>query len=554
MSPHTSTRTRTGLGVAALAVLPLAVLAVFFVLPVAGMVARGFFSDGSFDPGAVLEVLGRPRTQRVLWFTVWSAAAATVVTVLIGLPLAFVLHRLRFPGRRVLRAFVLMPFVMPTVVVGVAFRTLLVPSGPLGGLHLDGTPAAIVAAMVFFNLAVVARTVGVLWEGLDRRREEAAAALGASPWQVFRTVTLPALTPAVVSAASVVFLFCATSFGVVLTLGGLRYATVETEIYLLTTQLLDLRAASALSVLQLVAVCALLYLAQRTRSAREQTLDRAGVRETARRPRRRDAPVLVVAGLGLLLLVGPLATLVVGSLRDSDGWTLDHYRALATTGEGGALLVPASQALANSWRVAVDATLLAMLLGVLVSLTVSRQVPGRAGRHGLAAIDAVFMLPLGVSAVTLGFGFLITLDRPPLDLRGSALLVPVAQALVALPLVVRTLAPVLRSVDPRQRQAAASLGASPARVLLSVDLPALWRPLLAATGFAFAVSLGEFGATSFLTRPERPTLPVVIYQLISRPGEQNLGMALAASVVLGLLIVAVMTLVERLRLGAVGSF
>jgi len=132
--------------------------------------------------------------------------------------------------------------------------------------------------------------------------------------------------------------------------------------------------------------------------------------------------------------------------------------------------------------------------------------------------------------------------------------VPIAQAMVALPLVVRVLAPVLRSVDPRQRQAAASLGASPFQLLLSVDLPALWRPLLAATGFAFAVSLGEFGATSFLARPDRPTLPVVIYQLISRPGEQNLGMALAASVVLGLVTVGVMVLVERLRLGSVGAF
>jgi thiamine transport system permease protein len=164
------------------------------------------------------------------------------------------------------------------------------------------------------------------------------------------------------------------------------------------------------------------------------------------------------------------------------------------------------------------------------------------------------MLPLGVSAVTLGFGFLVTLDRPPLDLRSSAYLVPVAQALVALPLVVRTVAPALRSVDPRQRQAAASLGASPLRVAATVDLPALWRPLLAATGFALAVSLGEFGATSFLARPDRPTLPVVIYQLVSRPGELNFGMALAASVVLGALTVAVMVLVERLRPPPVGRW
>ena len=107
-----------------------------------------------------------------------------------------------------------------------------------------------------------------------------------------------------------------------------------------------------------------------------------------------------------------------------------------------------------------------------------------------------------------------------------------AQALVALPLVVRTLTPVLGGIDDRQRQAAASLGASPWRTLLTVDLPVVWKPMLAASGFAFAASLGEFGATSFLARDDSPTLPVVIFRLIGHPGEMNYGMALAASVVL----------------------
>ena len=539
-------RVRAGAGVLALAALPLLVLVVFFAFPVAGMVGRGFFVDGSLDVAGVVEILGRDRVHRVLWFTLWSSALATAVTLLLGLPMAYVLHRLSFPGRRLLRACVLVPFVLPTVVVGVAFRTLLADSGPLGALHLDGTPVAIVAAMVFFNLAVVVRTVGALWEGLDRRREEAAAALGASPLQVLRTVTLPALMPGLASAASVVFLFCATSFGVVLTLGGLRYATVETEIYLLTTQFLDLRAASALSVLQLVVVSLLLYAAQRTRVSREQALDRAGLRTTTRAPRRHDAPVLAVSGLVLLLVAAPIAALLVRSLRLGGAWSLQSYRELTGAGAAGAL--------ATSWRVAVDATLLSMLLGVLVSVVVSRRPRARLERRGLAFLDGLFMLPLGVSAVTLGFGFLITLDQPPLDLRSSAVLVPIAQALVALPLVVRTLAPVLRGVDPRQRQAAASLGAGPLRVLATVDLPVLWRPLLAAAGFAFAVSLGEFGATSFLARPDRPTLPVLIYQLASRPGEQSFGTALAASVVLCVVAVAVTALVERLRFGSVGAF
>lgn len=547
-------RWRGRAGIAVLAAVPLGALLVFFVLPVGGMLALGLWPEGELDLLGALEVLTRGRTHEVLWFTVWSAALATVVTVLLGLPLTFALYRLRFPGRRLLRAFVVMPFVLPTVVVGVAFRTLLAPSGLLGFLRLDGTPAAIVSAMVFFNLAVVVRTVGGMWENLDPRREQAAAALGASPWQVLRTVTLPALAPALVAAATVVFLFCATAFGIVLTLGGLHYSTVETEIYLLTTQFLDLQAAAALSILQLLAVSLLLYAAHASRARREHAVDRTAARSVARAPRRGDLPVLVATALALVLVAAPLLTLVVGSLRVDGTWGLDHYRALGSPDGSNALLVPVTEALANSWRVAVDATLLAMLLGGLVAVVVSRTGRTRTERRGLAVLDSVFMLPLGVSAVTLGFGFLVTLDRPPLDLRSSPVLVPIAQAMVALPLVVRTVAPVLRSIDPRQRQVAASLGASPARVLATVDLPTVWRPLLAAAGFAFAVSLGEFGATSFLVRPDRPTLPVVIYQLISRPGADNYGMALAASVVLGVVTVLVMALVERLRIGSMGAF
>ena len=190
---------------------------------------------------------------------------------------------------------------------------------------------------------------------------------------------------------------------------------------------------------------------------------------------------------------------------------------------------------------------MALSLGLLIAVIVTRRSYSPGERRVRTGLDAIVMLPLGVSAVTLGFGFLITLDQPPLDLRDSALLVPIAQALVALPLVVRTLAPVLGGIDDRQRQAAASLGASPWRAVLTVDLPAIRVPLLAAAGFAFAVSLGEFGATSFLARDDHPTLPVAIYRLLGHPGALNYGMALAASVLLAATTALVVLAVERLR-------
>ena len=539
------------------AILPLGFLAIFFALPVAGMLARGFAPGGVLDLGGFAEVLGRARTQRIIGFTLAISAAATVISVVVGVPVAHALYRLALPGRRTLRAIVAMPFVLPTVVVGVMFRSLLAEGGALGGLGLDGEWGGILAAFVFFNLAVVVRTVGAAWEGLDRRPEEAAATLGAGPATVFRTVTLPALAPSIISAASIVFLFCATAFGVVLTMGGLAYGTVETEIYLLTTALFDLRGAAVLSVVQLVAVVAMLLLADRARS-RDAGTQRAA--KSAIAPGRVTAYAMgsvIATVLAVAFVAVPVLALVIRSLRRQGEWTLDYYFALGRVGGAdgrSALPVTVWEALGTSWRVAIDATILAVVLGLLVAVLVSRPARSPGGLRWRRLLDGVVMLPLGVSAVTVGFGFLITLDRPPLDLRTSPVLIPIAQAIVALPLVVRTLAPVLRAIDDRQRQVAATLGARPWQVLATVDLPIIWRPLLAAIGLALAVSLGEFGATSFLARPDSPTLPVVIYRLIGRPGVDNLGMALAASVILAVVTVTVMGVVERLRVSSVGAF
>jgi thiamine transport system permease protein len=544
---------------------PLLFLGVFFAWPVLALVGRGFLGEpGGVDLSAFRDVLASPRTWRLVGLTLGQAAAGTAGSVLLGLPAAYVLYRCRFPGRTLVRGLVTVPFVLPSVVVGVAFSSLLQPGGLLGWAHLEETFAAVVLALVFFNYAVVVRTVGGLWERLDPRAEQAARALGASPWRAFRTVTLPALAPAIASAAAVVFLFCATAFGVVLVLGGLRYGTVETEIWTRTTQFLDLRTASVLSVLQLVVVTGALVVSSRARARREHALQLLPERSTARALDLRRGPDAAASAVTALTVVGlvllPLAGLVLRSFRAADGgWGLDNYVALGTTGGRNALVVTVWEALGTSLRTALLAAAIAVVVGGLVALVVSRRPRARAARRAVGVLDAVFMLPLGVSAVTVGFGFLVTLDRPlglDVDLRTSGLLVPVAQAVVAVPLVVRTVLPVLRAIDPRLREAASVLGAAPGRVLRDVDLPVALRSLGLAIGFAFAVSLGEFGATSFLARPDAATLPVVIFRLIGRPGAENYGMALAASVVLAVLTAAVMMLAERLRgdrLGAAGG-
>lgn len=211
--------------------------------------------------------------------------------------------------------------------------------------------------------------------------------------------------------------------------------------------------------------------------------------------------------------------------------------------------MPPINAIGNSLLYALAATAIALVVGGLAAAALTR----RAGRL-VRGFDALLMLPLGVSAVTVGFGFLITLDEPPLDLRASWWLVPLAQALVGVPFVVRTMLPVLRSVDERLREAAAVLGASPWRAWREVDLPLVRRALLIAAGFAFAVSLGEFGATVFIARPDEPTLPVAVARLLGRAGELNYGQAMALSTLLMVVCAVSLLVLERLRTDQAGEF
>ncbi|MFD5101481.1 ABC transporter permease [Streptomyces albidochromogenes] len=533
---------------------PVAFFAVFFAYPVAAITGRGLRVDGVWQFGRIGEVLSEPDIRGVLWFTTWQALASTALTLLIALPAAYVFARLDFPGKQLLRAVVTVPFVLPTVVVGTAFLALLGRGGlldELWGVRLDTSVWAILLAHVFFNYAVVVRTVGGLWAQLDPRQEEAARVLGAGRFAAWRRVTLPALVPAVAAAALMVFLFTFTSFGVVQILGGPAYSTLEVEIYRQTAQFLDLPTAAVLTLVQFAAVGAILAVHAWTVRRRESALKLVDPSRTARRPRGAGQWALlggVLATVAALILV-PLGVLVERSLDGPDGYGLGYYRALQSAGaSGGTFLVPPLEAVWNSLEYALAATAIALVVGGLAAAALTR----RAGRL-VRGFDALLMLPLGVSAVTVGFGFLITLDEPPLDLRTSWILVPLAQALVGVPFVVRTMLPVLRAVDARLREAAAVLGASPLRVWREVDLPMVRRALLVAAGFAFAVSLGEFGATVFIARPDNPTLPVAVARLLGRAGDLNYGQAMALSTILMVVCAVALLVLERMRPDRSGS-
>ena len=552
-------------------------LALFYFYPMAAILQASFARAVGGAGVAIAAVLGSPVYLKVIGFTFFQATLSTAVTVAVGLPGAYLLARYRFRGQGLLRALTAVPFVLPTLVVAAGFNALLGPRGwvNLGLMSAFGLPAppitfvnsfgAILVAHVFYNTTIVLRLVGDFWSHLDPRLPAAARVLGASPLRSAWYVTLPLLAPALAAAALLVFIFDFTSFGVILVLGGPTFATLETEIYRQTVFQFNLPVAAVLALIQLGCTLALTiaYARLSERVTLPQTLRPA--RET-RRPLRRwrerlGAGLLVT--LLVLLLVTPMLALALRSVARLDpdpgqsgtvprGFTLVFYQALSTNSNNSIFYVPPLAAVGNSLVIAGATVLLALSLGLPTAWALAGKYGGQS--RVAAGLDALLMLPLGTSAVTLGLGFIVALNHPPLDLRASPGLLPLAHSLVALPFVVRSLAPALRSIRPRLRQAAAVLGASPARVWREVDLPLVGRAVLVAATFAFTISLGEFGATAVIARPEHPTVPIAIYRFLSLPGALNYGQALALSTILMLVCTAGILAIERLRVADVGEF
>ena len=553
--PVTAGRRRTGgrrthaVRWAVLAV-PLAFIGVFFLYPVGALLYRALHPGSHWDLSALVRVADSPAMRQVVAFTLWQAVLSTALVLAVGLPSAWVVSRYSFPGRGLVETLATVAFIMPTVVVATAVSAALSPGGPFGWAVPDGWDRglpAILIAHVYFNYAVVLRMVGSYWRQLDRAPELAAAALGASPWRVFATVTWPRLKPAVWAAAGIVFLFTVTSFGVVLLLGLPGQATIEVEIQRQVLFLFNLPLGAALSLIQILIVIAMLVvqsLLSRNLASGVEVLDPTGADRPARSGRDRLA-VLVFLVVSLLLLVGPIAAVFQRAMATGGGYGFDNFQALGSSRAGSILFVPPTTAIANSLLFATTATVISMVVGLLAAFALAS--------GSARVLSGALLLPLGVSAVTLGFGALIAFDSAPLNLRGSPWLVPIVQSLVAIPFVVRAMVPVLRAIRVSLREAAAVLGASPWQVVRTIDVPLVARSAVVAAGFAFAISLGEFGATVFVARGDHPTVPIAIYRFLGSPGASNQGQAMAMAAILVVLTATVVLITDRFRVPEVSS-
>jgi len=542
---------------------PLVFLLFFFYQPLLA-IFRQVFSE-RFNQG--WNFFSWNQITRPLLFTFWQAFLSMLLTLLIGLPAAYLFARFEFMGRKSLHTLSLLPFILPTVVVATAFNTLIGPRGWLNLILMDllnlsnpplsllNSLPAILLAHVFYNTSIVIRMVGNALSRLNPHYDEAARVLHATPWQAFREVSLPLLMPSILGASLLVFLFDFTSFGVVLMLGGPQYATIEVEIYTQAISRFNLPMAGLLSMIQLV-VTLLITLAQnRLKNPRFGKAAISTEEKTRQRPANRMQRIFVILMclLLILLFVSPILSLVSRSLVTFEaaraergefetGFTTRYYTELFQNRSGSIFYANPLAAIRNSLVYSLLTMVIATTLGFLTAYALSRS--GKFTRW----LEPLFMLPLGASAVILGLGFLLTFNKPPWISGSFPILIPIAHSLIALPFVVRTILPAIQGIPNSLREAARVMGAKPWKVIREVDLPILLRAVIVSLAFSFTISLGEFGASSFLANARTPTIPVTIFRYISQPGALNYGQALAMSTLLLLTSAAGSLLIEKIRL------
>lgn len=542
---------------------PLVFLAVFYFYPLAKIFTLSLITEGTVNLEGFARLASSAYYLHTLWFTTWQAAASTLLTLVFALPGAYVFARYNFPGKNILQSFTAIPFVLPSVVVAASFHALLGPRGLINtwlmngfGLasppvQLDHTIWFILMAHVFYNYTVILRIVGSAWSRLQTSLTEAAHMLGATPWKTFTKITLPLLMPSILAASLLVFIFCFSSFGVILILGGPRYATIEVEIYRQAVHMFNLPMAAALSIVQICFTFVFMWVY--TALQRRTSVELIPESRTAaqKRPASTRQKIVVLANILVMVVMlgGPLAALVIQSLKAPDGFSLVFYRAIFENTAQSIFYVPPVEAIAYSVGFALSALVTSLVIGGCAATFIAR------GKKIITTmLDPLFMLPLATSAVTLGFGYIIALDRPPLNLRTSLVLVPLAHTLVAYPFVVRSMLPALRSIPENLRESASMLGASPLKVWISVVMPIVRRSIVVGAVFAFTVSIGEFGATLFVARPQTPTMPLAIYRFLGQPGVMNYGQAMAMSTLLMLVTASGFLFLEKIRMTSGGEF
>lgn len=440
---------------------------------------------------------------------------SAVVAMALGYPVGMWLGGLRH-GRRLVTSVLMVPFILPAFLIGLALRPLL-------GDLLDNSSLALMAligAHVVMNAGFLAVVSASSLAPKDQC--EAAELDGASQARIRWHIHLPQQLPALSAASLLVGLYSATSFGLVITLGQGSIRTLETEIVTAALQRLDLGTAASLAVLQSILTLGFFVVARRL-GAHPTAL--FGDTPPAPSPSRLGG----VLGIGLLAVIAWLIGGVFYQAATTGPGLIGNLSNLTGRGTRDLLNLSVVEATGNSLR----ALAVAGLISVVLAWWLSQK------KVGVAVV-----LPIGLSPVVIGLTALVASGYLPPALSGNWLLLPLVQSIFLTPLAFQIIAPARRAVSHDILEAARLDGATRFQRVRLIEMPILTKPLLVAGALVSLGSLGEFGAASFLTYGSEQTLPLVMFRLMSRPGPENLGMAMAAASIFILLALVVVWLMS----------
>ena len=452
--------------------------------------------------------------------TALIALFSSVVATILGYPIGNWLAGTGRRTRQLVSSFLLVPFLLPPFLIGIT----LLPLQPNAFNSITGI-LWIIGAHVLMNAGFMARVVSANQVPADQL--EAASLDGASGLRKRFAIELPQQLAGMLSAGLLVALYSATSYGLVLTLGAGKVDTLETEIATAALRDLDLNFALTLALLQTALTLCFFYLA---RSIGAEPAPLFGEQETASSGSKLGG---VLATLLLAAIVIVFAGVFVRAVTYGPG-LVENFANLAGRGSRQILNISVAEAALNSIR--------NLIVAGLIALPVAWFAAGRKRTSYLV------LLPIGISPVVFGLVFLVLSGYLPSVLSGTWLLVPIVQSLFLIPLSYQVLRPARQSVSTDIKDAAILDGAFGWQMFSQVEGPLVRRPLSVAAAFVALGSLGEFGAASFLAYGSQATLPLVMFRLTSRPGPENLGMAMAAAslfIVVALVVVWVISLEAR---------
>ena len=542
----------------------LIILTLLFLLPLSIILSKAFVdSDGGLSLTRIIDTVSSPYTLRILLFTLFQALVSTLVSLLVGLPGAYLLATYRFPGKKIIRAICTIPFVLPSILVVLGFVIFYGNNGMVNQLlmhifNLEEPPlrilysfTAIIMAHAFYNFPIALGLVSSFWENLPIQCNQAAATMGARRWTIFRTITLPRLMPAILSSATLIFLFCFSSFAIMLVLGGgPQFTTLEVEIYRRARMTLDVGGAAALSLLSIMVALVLIafYSWTQRMMARQEEIQGLSANRLPRIPRSILGKTIILAYtlFSTIFVLGPLVGIVVrsfqapisrsGNLEFSLRW---YEQLFGMVSQPGSILGTATTAMINSLVIASITACVSLTIGAMTAATL-RLSKGKAK----LSLELIAMLPMAVSSVIVGLGYYLISATVNGGASLGFILVVMAHVVIASPFVLRTLLPEYRKIPFTYTQASLTLGATVSQTFWKIEIPLLRGALATGAAFAFAISLGEINATLVLANAQVITLPVVMYRLI---GSYNYPGACALGTVLIVMCAIVFSITESMK-------